>query len=360
MGSKEMYSYEPDYVTAPGETLKETLEYIGMTQIELAKRTGRPAKTINEIIKGTTAITLETARQFESVLDIPADFWVSLENNYRAYLLELKEKEELKEEISWLDKFPIKELMKRGIIKDTKDKVKQLRDLFKFFGVVSIDSFDTTLGDSTSFRKSETFNSDMGAIHSWVRLVEIESSKIECEAYDRKVFKSKLHEIRSLTTEVDPKVFIGHLKELCAESGVAVAFVPEIKGCRASGVTKWLNPKKAMIGLSLRHKTNDHLWFTFFHEAAHILLHSKKDVFIEGIKSEDEKEKEANEFAADFLISAEVYNEFTVTSKPVSKAKVLKFAEEIGIAPGIVVGRLQRDGFLQYTHLNGLKARYTW
>ena len=76
-------SFQPDHAVPPGETLKETLETIGMSQAELAERTGRPKKTINEIIMGKSAITSETALQLERVLGVPASFWNNLERNYK-------------------------------------------------------------------------------------------------------------------------------------------------------------------------------------------------------------------------------------------------------------------------------------
>jgi len=83
MGNKRGYGYSPDYAVAPGETLLETIQALGMNQTDLAARTGTPLKTIDEIIKGKESITPRTALQFERVLGIPATFWNSLERNYR-------------------------------------------------------------------------------------------------------------------------------------------------------------------------------------------------------------------------------------------------------------------------------------
>ena len=139
---------------------------------------------------------------------------------------------------------------------------------------------------------------------------------------------------------------------------MAVAFVPELPKMRTSGATWWLSPTKAVILLSLRYKSDDHLWFSFFHEAGHILLHGKKDVFIEDNHSSD-KENEANRFASEFLIPTHRLSTF-VASTRLSKEAVRAFAAELGIAPGIVVGRLQHDSLLPVTHCNELKNRLKW
>jgi Zn-dependent peptidase ImmA (M78 family) len=120
-----------------------------------------------------------------------------------------------------------------------------------------------------------------------------------------------------------------------------------------------LNPNKALIQLSLRYKTNDHLWFTFFHEAGHIVKHGKRDVFIESDQDKGAKESEADLFSADFLIPRNEYNTFVQTGI-FGEARIRAFSESIGIAPGIVVGRLQHDQKLPPNALNSLKQRYEW
>jgi len=112
--------------------------------------------------------------------------------------------------------------------------------------------------------------------------------------------------------------------------------------------------------LSLRYKTDDHLWFTFFHEAAHILLHGKRGLFIEGLDDEDQREEEANRFAAEFLIPPGPLMEFLDRHRRTSLEDVERFAAELGISPGIVVGRLQHDKHLPQTHGNALKRRLRW
>ena len=115
---------------------------------------------------------------------------------------------------------------------------------------------------------------------------------------------------------------------------------------------------KAVIQLSLRYKRDDQLWFSFFHEAGHILLHGKKDVFIEDDNKND-KEQEADNFAAEILVPQKELQQFLHSSNP-SKAAIKRFASELSIAPGIVVGRLQHDGHLPHSHCNDLKRRLKW
>tara|TARA_B100000315_G_C14198586_1_gene416598 strand:- start:101 stop:388 length:288 start_codon:yes stop_codon:yes gene_type:complete len=74
----------PDVVIPPGEYLAEEIEARDISQKDLARRMGRPANTINEIINEKKGITAETALQLEGVMpEIPARFWLNLETDYQ-------------------------------------------------------------------------------------------------------------------------------------------------------------------------------------------------------------------------------------------------------------------------------------
>jgi hypothetical protein len=210
---------------------------------------------------------------------------------------------------------------------------------------------------NAAFRKSARFKAEPGATATWLRLGELEAQKIKTKPYDKAKFRAILCKIRGLTME-PPEVFEPRMVELCASAGVAVVFVREIKKCPASGVARWLTARKALIQLSLRYKTEDQFWFSFFHESGHILNDPKKEVYIDdGDDGDDEREERANRFAAATLIPPQHAD---VLEALKSKQAVVRFAKSIGISPGIVVGRLQKEGIVPYTHLNGLKQRFEW
>lgn len=358
--------YRPDFVSAPGETLQEILDSIGMSQAELARRTGRPDKTINEIIKGKATITPETALQLERVLDISAGFWLRREQHYRESLARLHEEEDLATKTDWLAQFPIPEMVKKGWIDHFDDAVEQLKALLNFFGISSPDQWKVA-NYSASFRQSAAYQIDPMAVAAWLRKGELEAQKIQCAPFNRSAFKNALIQARRLTAE-PPAVFIPRLQEMCAEGGVVVVFVPQLDKTRASGATRWLAPDKALIQLSFRYRTDDQLWFTFFHEAGHILLHGKRDAFLEVLNDdtayESEEEEKADRFAADFLISPEdmrtLKSLIPQGGKYISLDTIQEFARDIGIAPGIVVGRLHYEGLLPYSHGNKLRKTLRW
>ena len=354
--------YRPDRVSIPGETLQEVLDERDMTQADLAERTGRAKKTINEIIKGKAPITADTALQFERVLGVPAGFWTNLERNYQDFVARQQEGELLRANTDWLRELPVRFLEKEGWIEQRSAKPEKVRELLGFFGVASPAEWRQVFAvPQASFRHSVAFQSDSGALAAWLRAGELAAQQIRCREFDGERFQRALRSARELTT-TGPDEFVPRLTELCAGVGVAVVFVREVPRSRASGATRWISPSKALIQLSLRYKTDDHLWFTFFHEAGHILLHGKRLVFIEQGKASTGREEEANRFAADLLIPPEALAELrpVVEARRLSRERVRSFARELGISPGIVVGRLQHEGWLPHSYLNGLKLRLEW
>lgn len=351
--------YAPDYIVFPGEVLEEYLEAYSMTQTELAARTGLTKKTINGIIKGKSPITSETALKLERSLGRPAHFWNNLERQFQEDCSRLAEEKRLENHLDWLKKVPVDHLTKLGWIPRKKDRVSQLTEVLRFFGVASPEQWATVWREhQVAYRQTQRFKACTESVSAWLRKGEIEARQMVCGPYDKKGFLKVLDAIRKLTVE-PPEVFRPRLVDICSSAGVAVVFVPELPRTGVYGATRCIG-NKAVIQLSLRYKSNDHLWFTFFHEAGHIIRHGRKEIFIEGNGMDSEKEEEANAFARDKLIPPADYRRFLKSWDGRSLAPIDAFAEKIRIAPGIVVGRLQYDNRLPNSHGNGLKVFFRW
>jgi len=345
-----------DLPIPPGELLEEELETIGMTQTQLATRTGRPLQVINEIIRGKKQITHDTAIELERVLGIPAHLWIGLEADYQLALARQREAEHLDAQRHWLNKFPVREMEKRGWIEKQSDPRDKVRELLRFFGVALFEALDQTV---LGFRITSGSRVSPGALAAWLRRGELEARDVETRPYDREAFLTALEDIRPLTIEA-PEAFVPRARELCAKSGVALVFIPELPKSAANGTAKWITPQKALIQLSLRYRTNDHLWFSFFHEACHVLRHRVKEVHIDGIDGPGNDELEANTLAEDLLIPTEAWNEFVERGEFTRKA-VEVFGSDVGVAPGIVVGRLQNKRLAPWNSgLNQLKMSLRW
>ena len=354
--AKKKYGFDPDYAIPPGETLLEVIDSLNMTQKDLALRTGLTVQSINRIIKGDQPITYETANRLELTTGVPARMWNNLEAQYREQLAKISEQEQLKENLSWLKEIPVRELAQRGLIANTTEKTAQLREVLKFYGVSSVDAWhDIWANPKVAARRSKCFETCPGPASAWIRQGEVFAHAQKCGPYSKREFTDALSEIRGLTT-APPATFVPKMKDLCARSGVAFVMVKEMKKVPWRGATKWLAPNKAMILLNLRGKSEDQFWFSFFHEAGHVLNDSKKDLYINDDKRGDEREALADKFAADFLIPSTWNNKIKAAK---SKAEIISLSNEIDISKGIVVGRYHHLT-KNWKYFNGLKRKFEW
>jgi HTH-type transcriptional regulator/antitoxin HigA len=360
--AREQHVFDPDYSVSPGAFLEESLGSMGISARELARRCGRSAKLIVEIMSGKAPLEPETALQFEKVTDVNAAIWLNIEARYRLHLARQEEDRELSDSFAWAKEFPLKEMQDRRIIDRPKNNADAVRKLLKVFGVASAEACEASFNSlSLSYRHSPSFRTDRNSLFVWLRLGELQAERIQCAPYDRATFLKSLVKIRSLTLETI-EVFLPKVESLCASAGVAFVVTRPLGKMALSGLSRWLSPQKAMIQQTLRHKTNDHFWFTFFHEARHVLHGSRKTVFVDGGGLEGasaEEEEDANRWAAEFLVPSEELSRF-VALGDLTEDTVVRFAEQQGVAPGIVVGQLQKREYLTFRQLNHLKEHFEW
>ena len=363
--TEQEQTFNPDWVSPPGDTILDFMQERDWNQVELARRLGFSTKHLNQLIKGKASLTYDTALRLERVLGPTANFWLNREAKYRERQARLNLKEHYHDWVGWLDKLPLADLKKARIIPDQRitNAVKPdlVERLLGFFGIASPDEWEKQYGAlAASFRRTREKQSDIGAITSWLRIGEKEAEAQETPKYNRSKFEHALKQIRELTV-LPPEEFEPQLRKFSADAGVKLVFVPAISKAYVSGVARWLNAHSPLIQLSLYGKSNDKFWFTFFHEAAHILLHTdqKTDIFLDdpgkACKS-SQQEEEANQWAKDILISP-AYSYELLNLK--GEMEISDFATRLNIHPGIVVGRLQHEGCIGYaTRLNELKDKF--
>lgn len=348
--------YQPDFVSHPGETLRETIDAWDITQAALAERTGKTLKAINEIVQGKSAITPETALQLEKVLGVPAGFWLNREARYQEFKARAAAADSSSKDEAWARGFPVRAMERRGWLPSVKGSAETVDALLGFFGVANVEAWEVVWAEvAAQYRKAKAFEGERKALFAWLRRGEVLARVIETRPWNAAGFNEVLRSIRSMTLQPFESAW-PQAVALCATVGVVVVVEPELPKSRVFGATRWLSPTRALVQLSLRYRTEDHFWFTFFHEAAHILKHGKKEVFVEGGTLPSREEEEADRFAAETLIPTRNLESFLRTWKR-DEASLRGFADEQGIAPGIVVGRLQHDGLVLRSHLNGLRRR---
>lgn len=350
--------YQPNIAIQPGETLRDILGSLNMSQADLADRTGLTPKTINEIVKGKNPITPDTAIKLAAVFSTSATFWNKLERNYQETLTRLKTDEILKKEVPHLKKFSCyDELQKWGYVPETKSQVEKIKNILNFFGIGSLKFLPNI--QEVAFRQTKFKNLSNESLAAWLRCGEIAAQKIDTQPFNKDELTDSLEILKSTSRE-EVSLWPDKIREICASFGVAIAFIPYFKNTYACGATRWLNPNKAVIQLSSRGHYSDSVWFTLFHELAHLIIHGKKEQFIEFEKHQDDhsisaKEDEADTFACDALIAKNKYIQFR-ESQNLSDAAIKNFAHELNLNTGIIAGRLSHD-FKNYKRFSHLRTR---
>ncbi len=348
-----------DIAIPPGEYLEEVLEDMGLNQAELARRMGRPAQAVNEMIKGEKAITPETSIQLEKVLGVPAYIWSNLESEYRLIIASQVESENAKKEEAFLADFPYLELSKLELVEKTRIALTRVQSLRRFFGVSSLFNLKGVKEFSPAFRQNTNSEISHEALASWLRAGVVISSHVECNAYCKDTLLSKITDIRALTLKNDPAKFFPQLKLILQQCGIALVIIPHFKKTYTTGATFWVKRSKGVIMMSLRGGWADIFWFSLFHELGHILLHDKRHTFLENGTHSPEWEKQENEadrFAQITLIPEKEFKQFLLTGD-FSHSSISSFSKNIGITTGIVRGRLQYEKLVSYKSHTG-RIRY--
>jgi HTH-type transcriptional regulator / antitoxin HigA len=360
---QEIGAWTPNWATHPGEHLAEYIEVNGWSQAEFARIADLTPKLVSTIISGRNPVTPDTALKLERVLGVKAPIWLNLQSNWD--LFQAREQEAAKaastEAKSWLKEFPIKELKNRGALPATNDEAAVLDALLKFLGVGSPEAFVAKFESlAVCHRQSKAYVSSQAHIYAWLKLGEDQARNFPLPAFDKNAFSAALKEIRSFTT-ANPRDFVPAMRELCRNAGVALVFEPELPRTRLFGSARWIEQDRAIIQMSLRMKTNDHFWWTFFHEAAHVMLHDGR-TFIDDDQVGEEAavvEEQADRWAEEQLVGRERFNEFK-RRPSFSRSAVIGFSEEVGLHPGIVVGMLQHAHLVHFNQLRDLKTDIDW
>lgn len=336
----------------PGATIKEQLEDRNMSQKEFAKRMDMSEKHISKLINGEVLLTTDMALNLEMVLGVPAHFWSNLESLYREKLAKVIVENEMDEDIKIAKKFPYKNMVRYGWVEDTRNETEIVINLRKFFEVVKLELLDLNLIPSIACRRMAVHEKADYALIAWAQKAKLEARNIQTKAINIHGLEKRISTIRSMTSK-NPEIFCKELVDLLAEVGVALVFLPHIDSSFLHGAT-FYDGKKIVIGLTVRGKDADRFWFSLFHEIGHIL----KGHINQAQGTTDQDEKDADDYSKEVLIPQFQFNYF-IEQNDFSKSSIIAFSKQIGIDSGIVVGRLQKEAYIDFSWHNDLKKKYS-
>lgn len=338
-----------DYAVHPGSFLREWLDDNNKTQQELGDAAGLSRKHINELLSGTATLSPEVATKLSLVTGYSVKFWLNAEAVFRADVARLALEAQLAPHAKELPSTITSFLRKQGFIKATlREPGRLVWEILAFFEVGSWKALESRFSvPAAAFRQQLAHDVSWPAVATWLRVGEIESRRAarEFPRYDPQKLESLANELPRLSS-LDPAEYRKQVDEKLAAVGVELLYVPEIPGCRAHGATRWVDGRPR-IQLSLRGRNDSQYWFSLMHEIHHVLNDGHDDLLLQGPaeSKDDPREVAADAFARNSIISERDAARLGSLKTP-SDAK--DFARKLGIAPGLVVGRLQHDGHWTY------------
>lgn len=351
-------------LSTPGDTIQETLQEIGMSQAELAERLGRTPKYVIDLLKGNAHITSEIASGLEKILGPSAEFWLNLERSYQDELMEIQILEFENECISWVSKFPLADLKKLGYLPKSKKKNDFVNPLLSFFRVANPNQYEEIYyNESVSYKIELKFAQDPEAISVWLRLGEIDADNIELNTFNKKRLKASIDTIKDISYRM-PNSWMDDLRSSLASAGVAISYTPCIRKAPIYGAARWIKNKTIpLVQVTDRGKDANKFWFTLYHELGHILLHGKKDIYIDGNSDklvDEKKESEADTFATYNLLSNDNRRKLdNLTISQINVPNIKALSAQWRIHTSILVSQLQRIDKIEYNNraMNALKYK---
>lgn len=344
----------------PGEYLRDELEERGWTQTEFAQILGRPVQVVNEIISAKRGVTPDTAKALAAALGTSAQFWMNLETAYQLFKAD-PPPERISREARLREKFPIREMVKRGWIAHSDDREELEARLKGYFHLQSLDDpIALPHAAKRSMPNPDAVEPLSPIQRAWLFRVKQIADAVHVAPYSERKLRDALPQLEALTTEPEET---RHVARIIADCGVRFVIVEPVPGSKIDGVCFWANHNSSpVIGMTLRFDRNDNFWFVLRHEIEHVLRkHGQSGMIIDELDTDgapvSDDERVANEAAQEFCVPKREMDDFVARTRPFfSEDKIVRFARRIRRHPGIVIGQLQRR-IEKPDHLNKLKAK---
>ncbi|MBF05217.1 addiction module antidote protein, HigA family [bacterium] len=353
--SEALHGWESPVAIHAGEFLEDALEEYDMSQADLSERTGLSKKIINDIVRGRNPITHSTAFKLSKVFNFPSEYWMKLQQAYDASIAHSEEEVKLAEEVKkqavkFKETYSELKKLDRGFVSGlswTQENLGKITsELQKFFGVNSLGFVEEGTMDF-AFRKYKRKNVNPYTLSAWLRIGKIKAQRTDTQPFDEKKLKNLLPKLRELSNST-PEEYLPEVEQLLSNCGVVVVYMPKMTNTHTQGASKWLANDKVLLMLNTNKRTEGQFWFNLFHEIGHILLHSKKEVFVDFDQNGEktELEDQADSFAQKQLMPnfKETMSFFEKQNAKVGLSRAIEnTAKKEGISTAIFAGRLTNE-----------------
>lgn len=353
---KDMVAFHPGYYIA------DAIEDMGVSQAEFATRLGTNTKTLSYLLNGQANITNDLAKKLSTMMGTSPDIWLNLQNTYDQTLIEIQRAKDFDEQASMARLIDYAYFVEVAGLPTTKVISERVANLCGWLKVSDL-RIMLTPDFLVNYRMGVRNINDKNIINSraWIQTAINISNRIETKPYNVEKLKAYLPELRSMTLQ-PLETFLPRMRAIFAECGVAFVLLPNLKNSGVNGAVKWINDGRVVLAMNNRRLEADVFWFSLFHEIRHVLQRKIKTVFIsygekEMIEMNEKLEEDADNFAMNYLIPTSAFKRFS-PNRYTSDAEIVKFAESIGVHPGIVAGRLQHEGILLPNRSSKFKIKY--
>ncbi len=337
----------------PGEYLLEALEAQELTQSEFARRAGISEKHLSQLVSGKVGMSTAMALAAERILGGSARLWLNLDTAHRLWVAKQERSRQEGTHTDWAREFPLKDLRERGFITQPRINGETVSELLSFFGVSGIEEWEEVHNiPAAQFRESPSLGASRKSQAAYIRICEIRAEVWDLAPYNRDKMEAAVQAVRQ-NLHRDPDDLLQLATDKLKDAGVALIVEPATDKSRLSGAAFWPRRNKAVLALTMRFKTADHLWFSFFHEVGHILLHRDRQI-LETPEATGVLEEEADRFARETLIPPDAYRRL-VQDTPRTEAKIVHTAEAHELPADSLVGMLQHDKVIPHGQFNHLK-----
>lgn len=346
----------------PGETVADILDSRGITQQELAKRTGVTPAFVSGIVAGKKNISAQFANALEYALDVPKSFWLNLQAHYDAELVELNESNTITEEELKAKKAlsgVIKYLRKEGRMPAKENKEESVFSLRKALQVSNLTNLKSIMPEGV-FRRSTAVKTDPYVMGAWLRLCQISCENREAEnRFRAEETEELISELKELMPLAENKIKT-ELQKVFSKHGIVFSVMEYFAGAPVNGyISRQENGTYRMV-ITLRGRVADIFWFSVFHELGHIYNGDVRKVggYVDN-GTNILKEEKADLFARNALIDPEAYNSF-IENRNYSIESIRRFAKTQRVMPYTVIGRLQKEKRLKWSEYSNYKVQYNW
>ena len=352
----------PDTAVHPGEHIQDFFDDDATIPVgDIADVAGLDERAVRSVIDGEVSITPEIAEGLGRALHTSASFWLNLQSHHDEVVQRLEENKRFNMQpyqdftASTSGISPIRDLVESGEVPKRHNRIEQARFLCDWLGIPNLEGYENrVLGH---FQRSNSgFSPKPAPLVVWLRRGELLARQqiANIPEFSESGLLGGISGLRSLTSE-PPDVFLRAMRKACNGAGVAFVAMPYMPGSGVRGVARWLDDSRPMIQINDQGNAADRVWFTFYLEVAHILYRDQDTLDFEGTNGngstglQSESARRADEFAENALIPDADWQEFTNRVGNGHRGRdwidsMGEFASSQGIHPGIVVGRLMKEG----------------